>query len=127
MGLPPRTGRDDRADDGCRRSSRPAAQESHPSGRYNPWVPGAGGGPDVEREFLELSVWDQFTQSEASAVAQALERCLPAPWRFTEVAWHELGDQRRFVAFFDHRGARFALIPGGEATLGYERGSLVLS
>ena len=80
----------------------------------------------MEREFLQLDVWDQFTQAEAEAVAQALERCLPAPWRFGEVAWFEMGEQRRFVAFFDLEVARFALIPGGEVTLGYERGSLLL-
>jgi hypothetical protein len=80
----------------------------------------------VEREFLNLEVWDQFTQREARAVGEALARCLHPSWRFDGVARHEMGDQRRFVAFFDHDGSRFALIPGHEAALGYERGSFVL-
>jgi hypothetical protein len=76
----------------------------------------------VEREFLQLSFWDQFTAGEAEAVGRALARCLPAPWAFDGVAFHEMGDQKRQVAFFTWEGARFALIPGGEVALGYDRG-----
>ncbi len=76
----------------------------------------------MEREFLQLSFWDQFTAPEAEAVGQALARGLPAPWAFVGVEPHEMGDQRRQVAFFTREGARFALIPGGEVTLGYDRG-----
>lgn len=79
----------------------------------------------MEREFLRLEVWDQLTEREARAVGEALGRCLPQPWRFDGVAFHEMGDQRRFVAFFCYERDRFALIPGHEATLGYERGSFV--
>jgi hypothetical protein len=75
----------------------------------------------VEREFLQLSYWDQFTAREAAAVGRALARCLPAPWVFAGVEHHAMGDQQRQVAFFTWQGARFALIPGGEVTLGYDR------
>jgi hypothetical protein len=75
----------------------------------------------VEREFLQLSIWDQFTAREAEAVGRTLARCLPAPWAFDGVELHEVGDQKRHVAFFTWEGARFALVPGGEVTLGYDR------
>jgi hypothetical protein len=76
----------------------------------------------VEREFLQLSFWDQFTAREAEAVGWALARCLPAPWAFDGVELHEMGDQKRQVAFFTWEDTRFALIPGGEMTLGYDHG-----
>jgi formylglycine-generating enzyme required for sulfatase activity len=79
----------------------------------------------VEKEFLTLPVWDQFDETTAEAVARAVERCLPEPWKFVRVAWHEGGDrkqsaQERYVAFFDWKGSEFALIPGGKVTLGYD-------
>jgi hypothetical protein len=76
----------------------------------------------MEREFLQLSYWDQFTANEAEAAGRALAGCLPAPWAFAGVEHHALGDQKRQVAFFTWGGARFALLPGGEVTLGYDRG-----
>jgi hypothetical protein len=75
----------------------------------------------VEKEMLTLPVWDRFDASTGEAVARAVERCLPEPWRFVRVTWHEMGDQKRHVAFFDWNGTEFALIPGGEVTLGYDR------
>lgn len=76
----------------------------------------------MEREFLQLSYWDQFTANEAEAAGRALARSLPAPWAFAGVEHHAMGDQQRQVAFFTWEGGRFALIPGGEVTLGYDRG-----
>jgi hypothetical protein len=76
----------------------------------------------VEKELLALPVWDQFDASTAEAVARSVERCLPEPWRYARVAWHVVGDQRRHVAFFDWNRTEFALIPGGEVTLGWNRG-----
>src|SRR5207249_7027326 len=52
----------------------------------------------VERELLTLPVWDQFDASTAESVARAVERCLPEPWSFARVEWHECGGQRRHVA-----------------------------
>jgi hypothetical protein len=74
----------------------------------------------LEPELLLLSIWDQFGE-EARTTAQHLARLLP-PWQFDAVEKHELGGQRRFVAFYRWQGARFALIPGGPVTLGYDRG-----
>ena len=75
----------------------------------------------MEREFLRLAIWDQFTAREAEAVARALSAALPPPWRFDGVEEHACGDQRRQVAFFRWRdGPRFALVPGGAVTLGHD-------
>jgi hypothetical protein len=68
-----------------------------------------------------LSIWDQFGEDEARTVGTHLARLLPRPWLFDSVDKHELGGQRRFVAFYRWQGARFALTPGGPATLGYDR------
>ncbi|HJZ53440.1 MAG TPA: hypothetical protein VKE74_00690, partial [Gemmataceae bacterium] len=46
---------------------------------------------------------------------------MPAePWEFVRLAWHECGDQKRHVAFFDWKDSEFALIPGGKVILGYD-------
>jgi hypothetical protein len=74
----------------------------------------------MEREFLQRPVWDQLTESEAVTVANTLAHSLPKPWRFDALRYHTMGDQRRHVAFFRWRKDRFALIPGDEATLGYD-------
>jgi formylglycine-generating enzyme required for sulfatase activity len=83
-------------------------------------MPRDASGQLVEREFLTLPVWDQFDAAMAEAVARGVERCLPEPWAFARVARHECGGQKRYVAFFDRKGREFALIPGGEITLGYD-------
>jgi hypothetical protein len=83
-------------------------------------MPREPGGQLVEREFLTLPVWDHLDTQTAETVARAVERCLPEPWAFARVARHECGDQKRHVAFFDWKGSEFALIPGGEVTLGYD-------
>ena len=76
----------------------------------------------VERELLTLPVWDQFDASTAESVARAVERCLPEPWSFARVEWHECGGQRRHVALFDWNGTEFVLVPGADAVLGFDPG-----
>ena len=71
----------------------------------------------VERELLTLPVWDQFDASTAESVVRAVERCLPEPWSFARVEWHECGGQRRHVALFDWNGTEFVLVPGAEEGL----------
>jgi hypothetical protein len=75
----------------------------------------------MEREFLQLDYWDQLDAVSAEKVARTLGQLLPPPWKFHALAFHELGDQRRHVAFFDWNKKTFALIPGGKITLGYDR------
>jgi hypothetical protein len=77
----------------------------------------------MEREFLQLAIWDQFSPREAEAVARALGRALPGPWQLEAVEEHACGDQRRQVAFYRWPdGARFALVPGDDVALGDEHG-----
>jgi hypothetical protein len=70
---------------------------------------------------LPLSLWDQLDHAGAEQAARHLARRLPEPWQFLRVQHHQAGDQQRFVGFFDWKGAEFALVPGGEVTLGYDR------
>jgi hypothetical protein len=78
------------------------------------------GGQLIEREFLTLPVWDRLDAQTAETVARAVERCLPEPWAFLRVAWHARGGRERHVAVFDWNESEFALVPGGEVTLGYD-------
>jgi hypothetical protein len=74
----------------------------------------------VEREFLTRSLWDQFDAPTASEVARSVERCLPVGWEFFSVAPFAAGNQQRYVALFEYDERVFSLVPGGEATLGYD-------
>lgn len=79
---------------------------------------------DQELEgLLTLSRWDQLPLAEQAAVAGAVATRLPAPFRLAGLEDHELDQQRHRVACFTWNEARFALLPGGPATLGYESGS----
>lgn len=73
--------------------------------------------------LLQLRHWDQLDASAQEAAARAVAPQLPAPFRFAGLEQHELGQQCHRVAFFTWNAARFALLPGGPATLGYEPGS----
>lgn len=70
----------------------------------------------------QLHSWDALPVATCEAIARTLACWLPDPWRFTQVRFHAMGSQRRYVAFFDWRGDEFALLPGGQVTLGYDRG-----
>lgn len=74
-------------------------------------------------EMLTLSRWDQLDSSAQEEAAYAVASRLPEPFRFDGLVTHELGQQRHRLAFFTWNEARFALIPGGPATLGYAPGS----
>lgn len=73
--------------------------------------------------LLQLRHWDQLDSPAQEAAARAIAARLPEPFRFAGLEQHELGQQRHHVAFFTWNEARFALIPGGSATLGYAPGS----
>lgn len=74
-------------------------------------------------EMLTLSRWDQLDSLVQEEAAYAVAARLPEPFRFDGLETHELGQQCHRVAFFTRNEARFALIPGGPATLGYAPGS----
>ncbi len=75
----------------------------------------------MDHELLDLARWDALGDGEREAAGRALARELPAPFAFTGIEAHELGEQQHRVATFDWHGAKFVLIPGGEVTLGYDR------
>jgi hypothetical protein len=75
----------------------------------------------MDDERLNLERWNALDSPERLEVARAVAARLPAPWRFLGLETHALGDQRHEIAFFDWNGAKFALIPGGTVTLGYDR------
>jgi hypothetical protein len=80
------------------------------------------------RASLKLEAWDRSTLSECEEIARELEQTLPTSFRFHKVETSLLGDQQHPVALFEWDGLSegsshgfFALIPGGEMTLGYDR------
>jgi hypothetical protein len=75
--------------------------------------------------MLTLNRWDHLSPDEQDEAAYAVASQLPEPFRFDDLETHELGQQRHRVAFFLWNEARFALIPGGPATLGYTPGSFI--
>lgn len=71
-------------------------------------------------ELQDLQTWDRIETRERLAVAQAVARQLPRSFHFLHLQAHSLGTQNHEVAFFEYKGARFALLPGGRVELGYD-------
>jgi hypothetical protein len=67
-----------------------------------------------------LDQWDALESAQQQLLARQLGEQLPAGFRFAAVESFRLGAQSHSVALFDFDGAHFALIPGGQATLGYD-------
>ncbi|APR75914.1 Hypothetical protein A7982_01261 [Minicystis rosea] len=70
---------------------------------------------------LTLARWDALTDAARDSIARALQPSLPAGFRFEGLERHACGDVAHTVAFFTGGGSRFALIPGGEVALGWDR------
>src|SRR5262249_55950941 len=68
-----------------------------------------------------LSDWDQLSSVDQEEIARVLAARLPEPFVYVGIELCAMGDQAHCVAFFDYNGVWFALIPGGEVTLGYDR------
>jgi len=67
-----------------------------------------------------LEQWDALEGAQQQVLARQVAEQLPAGFRFAAVQSFHLGSQSHSVALFGFNGARFALIPGGQATLGYD-------
>lgn len=86
---------------------------------------------DLDASFkalLMLDQWGRFELSECEKIARDLEKALPAAFRFHAIQSCSLGDQQHAIAIFEwvdlsevSRQGFFVLIPGGQATLGYDR------
>jgi hypothetical protein len=71
---------------------------------------------------LELPTWDRLASPQRSELAHAVLLTLPAEFRFLGLETYTLTDQQHEVAVYVWRDvARFILVPGGDATLGYDR------
>jgi hypothetical protein len=67
-----------------------------------------------------LGHWDALDGARQQLLARQVAERLPAGFRLVAMQSFHLGTQSHSVALFDFDGARFALIPGGQATLGYD-------
>jgi hypothetical protein len=68
----------------------------------------------------DVEYWDTRDGAEQHLLARQAAEQLPAGFRFVGVQTFRLGTQSHSVALFDLDGARFALIPGGQAKLGHD-------
>ena len=68
----------------------------------------------------DLQTWDRIETHERLGAAQDVARQLPTSFHFLRLRAYSLGTQNHEVAFFEHKGARFALLPGGRIELGYD-------
>jgi len=75
----------------------------------------------VHSDTFTLDHWGALAADGREAAVRILAAALPAPFAFAGIHAHALGEQRHQVALFDCAGSAFALIPGGEITLGYDR------
>jgi hypothetical protein len=87
----------------------------------------AHGEPALDADLADVRRWDALAPEPREAVARAVAARLPESFRFAGMAPHTLGDQTHTLAFFEQDGARFALIPGAEVTLGYDPAAFVPS
>jgi hypothetical protein len=69
---------------------------------------------------LSLERWESLGSAEREATARNLARQLPLGFDFDSIQTHRLGEQQNHVAFYRHGNAGFALIPGGEVSIGFD-------
>ncbi len=72
-------------------------------------------------DWFHLNTWDVLAPADRRNAAAWVARQLPSPFKFSGMQRHHMGDQAHELAFFDWNGAAFALVPGGQVTLGYDR------
>lgn len=70
---------------------------------------------------LSRERWEAATAAERASIADRLGRQLPAGFAFESVQVCRLGDVENHVARYRRGASRFALIPGGPVTLGFDR------
>ena len=80
----------------------------------------------MDTSFLSLHYWKSIQDTARVTIARQLVEHLPQGFVFQSLSVCTLGTQRHPAAFFDwnpDRGlpGKFALIPGGEVTLSYNR------
>ena len=69
---------------------------------------------------LTLDKWDSLSPTECEILARELAKDLPSGFAFDSIRACHLGTQERNVASFRFQESTFALIPGGQISLGYD-------
>jgi hypothetical protein len=72
----------------------------------------------------DLAVWDSETDAARKAAAEEVARRLPDGWSLTGLERCALGAVEHQVAVYERDGLRFALVPGGDIELGWDRAPL---
>ena len=85
----------------------------------------------MNTEILHLETWKNLTDRERLNAARWLPKYLPLGFKSDGIEIHSMGDQKHSVAFYDwnpthplnsdYFKGRFALIPGADVVLGYDR------
>jgi hypothetical protein len=76
---------------------------------------------NMTSDLLTLPLWDQLGLEECDQTARAVARRLPAEFRYLGLQSCAVGEQKHRVAFFSWQRRTFALVPGADAWLGYDR------
>jgi hypothetical protein len=69
---------------------------------------------------LSANHWNRVTLSERERIARKLAKQLPTTFSFQGIRSHRLGQGRQQVALFEGHSANFALVPGGQAVIGFD-------
>lgn len=69
---------------------------------------------------MELPEWQKLSDEQRYRYSEELAAHLPQSVIFRGLRLYSYGDRQLSVAVFEHEGALFSLIPGGEVQLGYE-------
>jgi hypothetical protein len=75
----------------------------------------------MDLRLLAWSEWAALASSRREEVARVVAAELPAPFAFAGLHACEMDGTRHEAALFNCEDAGFALVPGGEVTLGYDR------
>ena len=69
---------------------------------------------------LTLDKWDSLSPTDCETLARKLAKELPSGFAFDSIRAYHLGTQERLVAAFRFQERAYALIPGGQISLGYD-------
>lgn len=69
---------------------------------------------------MELQEWQKLSDEQRYRYSEELAAHLPLSVIFKGLRLYCYGGSKLSVALFEHEGALFSLIPGGEVQLGYE-------
>ena len=71
---------------------------------------------------VTLAQWDTIFSAQRESIARTLSKQLPEGFMFVGLHPHRCGEAEREVAMYSLGGSRFAFVPGGTFTLGFDVG-----